>query len=228
LNNSNCLILVLVAHHIDPPCEEGLRALEARGYCVRRVRGYAAIDQARSQLASDALAEGFDEIMWIDADMGFDPDDVEKLRGHGLPIVGAIGVKKGLRALACSVLPGTQQVVFGKAGGLIEVLYAGAAFLLTRREVYESIAAQCALPECNQRFERPLRPYFMPMIVPDEPHGQWYLGEDYAFCHRARQCGFKIMADTTIRLRHYGGYGFTWEDAGADRERFASYVLRLS
>ncbi len=59
------------ANRCYSPCEEGLRALEARGYVVRRVRGYAAIDQARSQLASDALAEGFEEILWIDADMGF-------------------------------------------------------------------------------------------------------------------------------------------------------------
>lgn len=224
---SKCLILTPVAHHIDPPCEEGLRALEARGYAVRRVRGYAAIDQARSQLASDALAEGYDEIMWIDADMGFDPDDVEKLRSHPLPIVCGIGVKKGHRALACHVLPGTTEVIFGRQGGLVEVLYAGAAFLLTRREVYETISARLELPTCNQRFERTLTPYFMPLIVPDPPHGAWYLGEDYAFCHRARQCGYKIMADTTIRLRHYGSYGFTWEDAGTDRERFGTYVLRL-
>lgn len=56
---NRCVVIVPVAHHIDAPCEEGLRALEARGHVVRRVRGYAAIDQARSQLASDALAEGF-------------------------------------------------------------------------------------------------------------------------------------------------------------------------
>jgi hypothetical protein len=39
----------------------------------------------------------------------------------------------------------------------------------------------------------------------------WYLPEDYAFCERARRCGFQIMADTTIRLWHQGSYGFTWK-----------------
>jgi GT2 family glycosyltransferase len=38
--------------------------------------------------------------------------------------------------------------------------------------------------------------------------GPWYLAEDYAFCERARQCGFKIMADTTIRLWHIGEYAY--------------------
>ena len=39
-----CLILVPVGVFIERRCEEGLRGLEARGYCVRRVYGYAAID----------------------------------------------------------------------------------------------------------------------------------------------------------------------------------------
>lgn len=62
--------------------QAALRALETRGYVVRRIRGYANLDQARSQLATDALAEGFAEILWIDADMGSHADDVEKLRAQ--------------------------------------------------------------------------------------------------------------------------------------------------
>jgi hypothetical protein len=44
-----------------------------------------------------------------------------------------------------------------------------------------------------------------------------------AFCERARQCGFRIMADTRIRLWHLGSYPFGWEDAGSTKERFANY-----
>ncbi len=53
--------------------------------------------------------------------------------------------------------------------------------------------------------------------------GHWYLAEDYAFCHRALLCGFPIIADTTIRLWHVGDYGYSWEDAGIDRLRFADF-----
>ena len=53
----------------------------------------------------------------------------------------------------------------------MEVLYAGAAFLLTRREVYEMTAARLERPTCNQRLERTLLPYFMPLTVPGAPHG---------------------------------------------------------
>lgn len=52
-------MLTPVASFIEPACEEGLRELEKRGYAVRRVRGYSAIDVGRCQLASDALADGF-------------------------------------------------------------------------------------------------------------------------------------------------------------------------
>ncbi len=53
-----CVILVPFATHIAPACEEGLIELQRRGYEVWRVGGYAAIDQGRNQLATDALAAG--------------------------------------------------------------------------------------------------------------------------------------------------------------------------
>jgi hypothetical protein len=60
------------------------------------------------------------------------------------------------------------------------------------------------------------------MVVP-EGNEHLYLSEDYAFCHRARQCGHKIIADTTIRLWHHGSYPYGWEDAGIDPKRFGTF-----
>ena len=77
---SSCCILVPVGSHIEAECERSLVELERRGYIVRRVEGYAAIDQGRSQMATDALRDGFEELLWIDSDMGFDPDEVDRLR----------------------------------------------------------------------------------------------------------------------------------------------------
>src|SRR5262249_27563552 len=96
--------------------------------------------------------------------------------------------------------------------------------LHTRREVYEAMRTE--LPLCNTRFGRPIVPYFLPMCVPDGD-GHWYLGEDFAFCERARRRGFAVMADTRIRLRHIGRYGYSWEDAGGDVRRYASYTFHL-
>ena len=228
LDPSRCVVLVPVGGQIVPACDEALVELERRGYPVRRVRGYSAIDQGRNQMATNALADGFDETMWIDSDVGFDPDDIEKLRRHNVPLVCGIYPQKGRRVLACHVLPGTEKLIFGDGGGLTEILYAGTGFLLVRREAYETIQRELQLPLCNERFGgRPMVPYFQPMSHPDAVGsaigGHWYLAEDFAFCQRARQAGFKIYADTTVRLMHYGNYGYSWEDAGMELQRYRTF-----
>ena len=87
LDPRKCAVLVPFTGTIHPECEAGLKALECQGYQVRRVPGYAAIDQARNQMATDALRDGFDETMWIDSDIVFDPEAVDQLRSHDLPLV---------------------------------------------------------------------------------------------------------------------------------------------
>lgn len=226
MDPAKCVILVPVGSKIEPECERGLARLEARGYTVWRTGGYAAIDHGRSQMATDALASGFQELMWIDSDVGFEPEAIERLRAHDLPIVCAIYPKKGVRALACHLLPETTEVLFGPDGGLLELAYAATGFLLTRRAVYDAVRKRARLPVCNQRFGRPVVPYFLPLIQRDG-EGHWYLGEDFAFCARARDAGFKVMADTTVRLRHIGRYAYGWEDAGGELPRYDRYVFHV-
>lgn len=247
-SNRACVVLVPVARSIERPCEDGLRELERRGYEVRRVYGYSAIDQGRCQIVTDALAEDFEETFWIDSDIGFNADDVERIRSHNLPICCAIYPQKSRRALAAHNLPGSREFVFGKQGGLTEICYTGFGFIHIRREVYAEMGRKLRLPICNMRFGRPMIPFFLPMVIEDNgqsasPDGGlampdipasgpgdrqfWYLSEDYSFCERARRCGFRIMADTTIRLFHYGNYGYSWEDAGNDVKRFGTYKFEV-
>lgn len=221
-----CVILVPFTGFIHQECDSALKELERRGYQVRRVGGFAAIDQGRNQMSTDALMDGFEETMWIDSDVGFHPDEIERLRSHALPITCGVYPQKGKRALACHVVPGTANVTFGKRGGLVEIQYAGTGFLHIRREVYLTIQRALNLPVCNERFQHPMIPFFHPMLRPIED-GYWYLAEDYAFCERARQSGFKIFADTSIRLWHIGTYRYGWEDAGMDRPRFESFTLNV-
>ena len=221
-----CVVLVPVGGAIDPGCEEALRQLEHRGHPVWRVRGYSAVDAARNQLATDALGQGFAELMWVDADVAFDPADVEKLRGHDLPFTCGLYPKKGPRQFAAEFLPGTTSVKLGRHGGLVEVRYCGFGFAHVRREVFEAVQKHSDLPTCNLRFNSPLVPFFQPLAVPD-PGGWWSLSEDYAFCERARRAGFVVMADTTIRLWHVGTYRYGWEDAGSSKDRYANYIFHL-
>lgn len=235
-SNQSCAVLVLAFGAIAPKCEEGLRELERRGYTIRRGRGYSAIDQGRNQMASDALHDGFEETIWIDTDIGFSADDVDRLRAHELPIVAGLYPQPRARSLACELLPETETIVFGEGGGRIEIKYAACGFLHVRRPAYEAIRQELQLPLCNTRFGRGCWPFFQPMTVPEievlpPVAGQpmqhrirhRYLTDDFAFCHRARSAGLKIMADTTIRLWRSSSYGFGWEDAGSDPERFETF-----
>jgi hypothetical protein len=247
-SNSTCLVLVPLFGQLSPRCDEGLRELERRGYRVNRVRGFSAIDQGRNQMASEALHNGIAETMWIDPDIGFEADAVEKLRSHRLPVVSGIYPQTAGRSLACHLLPGTERLVFGQQGGLIEIQYAAAGFLHVRREAYEAIRDRLRLPLCNTRFGRGVWPFFMPTAVEEgsresgvrsqesatdhsplttPPLKHRYLTEDFAFSHRARQAGIKIMADTSIRLWRTGTYGYGWEDAGSEAERFDTYHFHV-
>jgi hypothetical protein len=158
--------------------------------------------------------------------VGFAPDDVDRLRAHREPIVCGIYARKARRQLSCQALPGTTTLTFGKGGGLVEILYAAGGFLLVRREVYMDIGRQLALAVCNEQFGRPLIPFFQPEVKLRDD-GPWYLAEDFAFCDRARRCGYRVMADTAIRLWHFGYHAYGWEDAGTEQSRYASFNLRL-
>lgn len=230
--NSQCVILVPVYDAVELGCDDALRQLERAGYVVWRVPGFAAIDQARCRMASEALRQGFEELMWIDSDIQFEPAVIERLRAHNLPLVAGLYPKKGVRALASSLLPGTREITFGEGGGLLEIRYAAAGFLHTRRQVYLDIQRHAALPVCNEQFAQPLVPFFLPLVIesdvstPEQPR-HWYLSEDFAFCHRARAAGHKIFADTTIRLAHLGRYPFGWEDAGTPVNRYQTFHFHV-
>jgi hypothetical protein len=80
---------------------------------------------------------------------------------------------------------------------------------------------------CNTHWGRGLWPFFQPLVVPQEAGKFHYLGEDWAFSYRLSQIGITPLADTSIRLWHWGRYGFTWEEAGSTAARFSSYSYRL-
>jgi hypothetical protein len=229
MSDKRCVVIVPIATHTELECERGLEELERRGYTVWRRACHVAIDMGRSQLASDALAGGFDELMWIDADIGFSADDVERLRAHEQSFVCGIYAKRGPAELACHAKPGTTELVFGETGGLVELSHVGMGFCLIRREVFDDVATKHALAVCGKRTKGPFVPYFLPMIAPhaDDPDDNWYLAEDYAFCERARTAGHPVFADTRIRLFHIGRYGYTWEDATGPRERYDNVKMLL-
>jgi hypothetical protein len=228
--NSKCIILMPVSGGVERATELALFQLMQRGFAVNQIHGCANVDIARSQLASDALDRGYEELFWIDADISFKVEDFERLRSHGLPIVCGLYPKKLAEGGLAAILEDDMDLlVFGEVGGLFPIRWAGAGFLYTRREVYDDIRTKLSLPDCKVGTTGTIHPYFMPFTIPsgngDPRH--FYLGDDTSFCERARQCSYKVYADTTVRLDHIGKYRYSWEDIAGTRERFASVTCHI-
>jgi hypothetical protein len=219
--SARCVVLVPSARIIDPACEAAIAELGSRRYPVWRPRTSMPPAEARDRMAADALAAGFEELLWVDPAVAFEPDDADRLRGRGLPVVGAVCPVPGRRAMACEFPPGTTSVRFGRSGGPIEVVSLALGFAVTRRAVFEAIrdrhlAAGGKPGEAVPFFAPP--PGRDPAADPDG--GTW-------FCQRARECGFRVMADTAVRVWVVGPYRYGWEDAGQDPPRFDDYVMHL-
>ena len=226
MSPSRCAILVPVGHHIEPECESALQELERRGYAVRRVHGFAAIDQARNHLASARWQKALKKPFGLMPTLPFIPIRLTRFADTGCRSR-AVSTRKRATGLAIHVLPGTDLLQFGEQGGLTEIQYAATGFLHVRREVYSTVQHQLNLPTCNDIFGIPTLPFFQPLIRP-HLNGHWYLAEDFAFSERVRQCGFRVFADTSIRLWHLGRYGYSWEDAGGEFPRFDSYSFHVA
>lgn len=228
MSTRRCVVLVPYATHVEPACEVGLRRLEMAGYEVRRYASTAAVDRTRCEMATRALDDGFDELMWIDSDISFEDGAVDRLRAHDLPVVSAAYAKKGVQDFALEHLDATESFIVGDGGGLYDVAHVGFGFVLVKRGVFENVQHHFSLPDCNVGAVRCV-PYFLPMVVAAQGGSGLeyrYLSEDYAFCERARQTGHRIVVDSTIRLGHVGKYTYAWEDAGRATERVSGATFR--
>jgi hypothetical protein len=142
----------------------------------------------------------YDYIMWIDSDSIFKPEDFMKLLSHKVDIVGGL-VKKSPKLYSCTMLNEsvpfeelqcmTDADVEGKTE-LIEGIATGMAFTLVKRGVFEKIP----------------RPWFATTSISDPiaPGRMTYVGEDVYFCFKAREAGFKIWLDPTVKVAHLKSY----------------------
>lgn len=230
MDNSKCAILMPVARYIEPETNDAINVLLLNGYQVFKYYHCSDLVRARSLLATQAIENEYQEIIWIDSDTRFDPSSIEKLRSHGLPFVCGISPLKS-KAGGFSVTPieRAQKIEIGQRGGLIEVQSCGMAFTYTDSEMYGRIKEVFGLPRCrvSGKRESSFIPYFFPDILEKDDGEVVYLGEDASFCNRARQCGYKIYVDTSIRLGHIGSYSYEAEDIGGDRPRYDNVTIKF-
>lgn len=146
-------------------------------------------------------------LMFIDADIGFEPEEIFKLVLADKDVSGGLYPKKALPiSYVVNKVPDAQ-----KQGNLVEVLNLGTGFMLIKREVIEKMITQ--FPELHYVDSIGLDPKYDPFKyalfdTEIDPETKEYLSEDYLFCKRWREMGGKIWADLSITLTHMGYYSF--------------------
>jgi hypothetical protein len=146
-------------------------------------------------------------LMFIDADIGFEPQEIIKLALSNQDVVGGLYPKKALPIqYVVNKVPNGE-----KNGNVVEVANLGTGFLMIRREVIETMIA--SHPELHYQDEIGLDPKYAPYKYAlfdglIDPVTREYLSEDYTFCKRWRDLGGKIFADLSIKLDHAGFYKF--------------------
>ena len=163
------------------------------------------VNRARNSCAAKFLSGDCSHLMFVDADIQFNPQDIVKLITHDKDIVGGIYPQKTLppKMVVNTLNNGEHE------GDLIEVGTLGTGFMLIKRSVFEKMIEEGATPYVDAIGLSPKEnsnqyDFFQCTI---DSNGR-YLTEDWSFCRRWRQLGGKIWADTTIGLTHVGYFRF--------------------
>lgn len=179
-------------------------------YTVDTMVNESLIPRGRNSLCAKFLAfePRSTHLLFIDADIGFEPQEIVKLVLADKDVVGGLYPKKAL-----PIQYVVNKVENGdKDGNVVEVANLGTGFMLIRREVIESMIANH--PELHYQDQIGLDPKFAPFKYAlfdtlIDPVTKEYLSEDYTFCKRWRDMGGKIFADLSIQLDHVGYYKFS-------------------
>lgn len=147
---------------------------------------------ARDTIARFAVDNGYDYILYADSDMVFDADDLKKLLAHDVGICSGLYVTRDGRnenvvykkIITRRRFPYRQPklIADNETSGFASVAACGFGFVLIKVSV-----VKCMLK------------YFKSLFEPFKG-----VGEDIAFCIRARRCGFKTYVDRDVKLGHVG------------------------
>ena len=139
---------------------------------------------ARDRLASHAINNGFDEVLWIDSDMVFDRYIYEDLRMGGKDICCGWFISRHYPYVSC-LFKSLQPVerINEVPDDLFRVAACGFGCVLMKTDCLFDIAGK--------------------------EGGIWFTpehdaGEDAAFCLRAKEYGYEIWIDPAVKLGHVG------------------------
>lgn len=150
------------------------------------------IYDARNILAEKAVNDGYDAVLWLDSDMVFQPDLLERLSVHLKEhefVTGVYSTRKPqyVPCVYSDITPGKPATpVIDLPKEPFEIMGCGFGAVLMSTSLIKDIGEQ---------YGRPFSP----------ASG---LGEDLSFCARATYLGHKLICDPSVRLGHVGSFIF--------------------
>lgn len=185
-------------------CASGL--METAHYCATKKIGFshdviphdAFIGRARNKLVSRFMASKFRDLLFVDADIGFDVQGVIDLCTAEPPIVMGLYLMKAEEARYPALMTDPLER-HPSDTRLIKLKYGPTGFMRIRREVFEAMEKKWPNDYYIDGPYGKVFDYF--------PHGRFgndFIGEDIQFCNRAQELGFDIWAMQGIKLKHVG------------------------
>lgn len=194
------------------------------------------ITRARNALVHHFLyATEFTHLLFIDSDIGFDPDEVLKMVDADKDIICGIyptktinwnavhyAVKKGVPAGQLEDYQANWVINFVKYGNgdqkvelskPFEIYNGGTGMMLIKRRVFDKLKPKTKHYTMNENDhmmasikEKKVGDYFSLSI--DKEANNVLLSEDYHFCKSWRKIGGKVWAAPWVNLSHVGTYEF--------------------
>jgi hypothetical protein len=177
-------------------------------WTVETMTNESLISRARNTLSAKFLATPEStHLMFIDADIGWEPWHLLALLNHDKDVIGGLYPMKTIPVKWCvNGIPGAPD---NDPNGLLEVTKTGTGFLLIKRHVLEKIASHPAVKPfkndigLDANLDQYMKTYFDTAVRENR-----YYSEDWTFCENWRDLGGQVWVDKRVLLRHTGTYVF--------------------
>lgn len=151
------------------------------------------VDDARNRIVAEFLAGEYTDLVFLDADVRWEPESLIRLLSYDFGLVGATyPYREGERAFPGIFMQGEQ---YANQCGLLEVEALPTGFLRIRRDVLEQLA------ETAPKFMNKAG-LLMPLIFERTLEGNHRYGGDITFCRKYRKLGGRVWLDPEIELEH--------------------------
>lgn len=194
------------------------------------------VERARNVLVERFLKfSKFTHFLFIDADIGFDPNSVFRLMDFDKDVVGGVYPKKSINweKVEEKILAGEPEDIrqmgldfniniktpqVPTEDGFVKVLDTATGFLMIKRHVLEKMKStyRDELFAVNDVMGQNVDNYVAMFACMIDPETKRFLSEDYSFCRRYQQVGGEIWVDLKTPLMHTGTQMFS----GDVRSRF--------